>query len=106
MPQTDATGQLSWLLDNLVNQVEHVEQAVILSTDGLVVASSQTLAREDGEHSPPWPAACRAWPREQDSILATATYARSSSSWKRRSCSSSLPATGRAWLCGPPRTRT
>ena len=50
MPQTDATGQLSWLLDNLVNQVEHVEQAVILSTDGLVVASSRTLAREDGEH--------------------------------------------------------
>ena len=27
MAQTDATGQLSWLLDNLVNQVEHVEQA-------------------------------------------------------------------------------
>ena len=50
MAQTDATGQLSWLLDNLVNQVEHVEQAVILSTDGLVVASSRTLAREDGEH--------------------------------------------------------
>jgi len=50
MAQTDATGQLSWLLDNLVNQVEHVEQAVVLSTDGLVVASSRTLAREDGEH--------------------------------------------------------
>jgi predicted regulator of Ras-like GTPase activity (Roadblock/LC7/MglB family) len=50
MAQTDATGQLSWLLDNLVNQVEHVEQAVILSTDGLVVASSRTLTREDGEH--------------------------------------------------------
>jgi uncharacterized protein len=50
MAQTDATGQLSWLLDNLVDQVEHVEQAVILSTDGLVVASSRSLAREDGEH--------------------------------------------------------
>jgi predicted regulator of Ras-like GTPase activity (Roadblock/LC7/MglB family) len=50
MAQTDTTGQLSWLLDNLVNQVEHVEQAIILSTDGLIVASSQGLARADGEH--------------------------------------------------------
>ena len=50
MPQTDATGQLSWLLDNLVDQVEHVRQAVILSRDGLVVAASQTLTSEDGEH--------------------------------------------------------
>jgi predicted regulator of Ras-like GTPase activity (Roadblock/LC7/MglB family) len=49
MAGTD-TGQLSWLLDNLVNQVEHVEQALILSTDGLVVASSRGLTREDGEH--------------------------------------------------------
>ncbi len=50
MAQTDTTGQLSWLLDNLVNQVEHVEKAVILSSDGLVVASSRGLNREDGEH--------------------------------------------------------
>jgi len=50
MAQTDTTGQLSWLLDNLVNQVEHVQQALILSRDGLVVASSQGLTREDGEH--------------------------------------------------------
>jgi predicted regulator of Ras-like GTPase activity (Roadblock/LC7/MglB family) len=50
MAQTDTIGQLSWLLDNLVNQVEHVQQAVILSRDGLVVAASQSLTREDGEH--------------------------------------------------------
>jgi predicted regulator of Ras-like GTPase activity (Roadblock/LC7/MglB family) len=50
MAQTDTIGQLSWLLDNLVNQVEHVQQAVILSRDGLVVAASQSLSREDGEH--------------------------------------------------------
>ena len=50
MAQTDTTGQLSWLLDNLVNQVQHVQQAVILSSDGLVVAASRGLAREDGEH--------------------------------------------------------
>ena len=39
MAQTDTAGQLSWLLDNLVNQVEHVRQAVVLSRDGLVVAA-------------------------------------------------------------------
>jgi predicted regulator of Ras-like GTPase activity (Roadblock/LC7/MglB family) len=50
MAQTDTIGQLSWLLDNLVNQVEHVKQALILSRDGLVVAASQSLTREDGEH--------------------------------------------------------
>jgi uncharacterized protein len=50
MAQTDTAGQLSWLLDNLVHQVEHVERALVLSRDGLVVASSRGLSREDGEH--------------------------------------------------------
>ncbi len=50
MAQTDTTGQLSWLLDNLVNQVEHVQQALVLSRDGLVVAASRGLTPEDREH--------------------------------------------------------
>jgi predicted regulator of Ras-like GTPase activity (Roadblock/LC7/MglB family) len=50
MAQTDTTGQLSWLLDNLVDQVEHVQQALILSRDGLVVAASRGLPPEDSEH--------------------------------------------------------
>jgi predicted regulator of Ras-like GTPase activity (Roadblock/LC7/MglB family) len=50
MAQIDTTGQLSWLLDNLVSRVEHVQQAIVLSRDGLVVAASNGLAREDGEH--------------------------------------------------------
>src|ERR1700733_4198113 len=50
MAQTDTTGQLSWLLDNLVTQVGDVQQAVILSRDGLVVAASHGLTREDGDH--------------------------------------------------------
>jgi predicted regulator of Ras-like GTPase activity (Roadblock/LC7/MglB family) len=50
MAQTDTTGQLSWLLDNLVSQVEHVQQALVLSRDGLVVAASRGLSREDGDH--------------------------------------------------------
>src|SRR6202046_2561677 len=50
MAETDTIGQLSWLLDNLGHQVEHVQQALVLSRDGLVVAASQSLTREDGEH--------------------------------------------------------
>jgi predicted regulator of Ras-like GTPase activity (Roadblock/LC7/MglB family) len=50
MAPTDTTGQLSWLLDNLVNQAADVRQAIVLSRDGLVVAASQSLTREDGEH--------------------------------------------------------
>src|SRR5580698_10760048 len=50
MTQTDTSGQLSWLLDNLTSQVEQIQQALILSRDGLVVAASQGLTREDGDH--------------------------------------------------------
>ncbi|HEX3959404.1 MAG TPA: roadblock/LC7 domain-containing protein [Trebonia sp.] len=50
MAQAETTGQLNWLLDNLVSQVEHAQQALILSRDGLVVSSSQGLTPEDGEH--------------------------------------------------------
>ena len=50
MAPTDTTGQLSWLLDNLVDKVDAVEQALILSRDGLVVAASRGLSREDSEH--------------------------------------------------------
>ena len=42
--------QLSWLLDDLGKRVEHFQQAVILSRDGLAVAASQNLSREDAEH--------------------------------------------------------
>jgi predicted regulator of Ras-like GTPase activity (Roadblock/LC7/MglB family) len=50
MTEESTAGQLSWLLDNLAGRVEHVRQAVILSRDGLVVATSQTMSREDGDH--------------------------------------------------------
>ena len=50
MAQTDTAGQLGWLLDNLVDQVEHVQQALILSRDGLMVAASRSLTSEDSEH--------------------------------------------------------
>jgi predicted regulator of Ras-like GTPase activity (Roadblock/LC7/MglB family) len=50
MAQPHVAGPLSWLLDNLVGQVEDVQQALILSRDGLVVATSQNMTRADGDH--------------------------------------------------------
>ncbi|WP_106402042.1 roadblock/LC7 domain-containing protein [Actinocorallia populi] len=43
-------GDLNWLLDNLVTRVAQVRQAVVLSSDGLVVGQSRELARDDAEH--------------------------------------------------------
>ena len=43
-------GQLDWLLDDLVARVAEVTKAVILSRDGLAVAASSSLSREDAEH--------------------------------------------------------
>ena len=50
MTQANAAGQLGWLLDNLVGRVQHVRQVLVLSRDGLVVAASQNVSREDGDH--------------------------------------------------------
>ena len=52
MEEQDATAgqQLSWLLDDLAARVDQVKHAVILSRDGLTVAASQNLSREDAEH--------------------------------------------------------
>ncbi len=41
---------LGWLLDDLAGRVDHFRQAVILSRDGLAIASSAGLSREDAEH--------------------------------------------------------
>jgi len=43
------TEQLGWLLDNLVSGVANVRQALVLSRDGLVVARSQNMGREEGD---------------------------------------------------------
>jgi predicted regulator of Ras-like GTPase activity (Roadblock/LC7/MglB family) len=50
MTQTKSAGdQLGWLLDNLVSRVANVRQALVLSRDGLVVAMSQTMSKEEGD---------------------------------------------------------
>jgi predicted regulator of Ras-like GTPase activity (Roadblock/LC7/MglB family) len=52
MEQQDATAdqELTWLLDDLAARVDQIKHAVILSRDGLTVAASQDLSREDAEH--------------------------------------------------------
>jgi predicted regulator of Ras-like GTPase activity (Roadblock/LC7/MglB family) len=50
MTQAKGEGeQLGWLLDNLVSQVANVREALILSRDGLVVAKSSDMSREQGD---------------------------------------------------------
>jgi predicted regulator of Ras-like GTPase activity (Roadblock/LC7/MglB family) len=44
------TGELDWLLDDLVLRVSEVRHAVVLSNDGLAVGASTGLRREDAEH--------------------------------------------------------
>src|ERR1700755_2483548 len=43
-------GELSWLLDDLVRRVPQVDQAVMLTQDGLAIGASAGLSREDAEH--------------------------------------------------------
>jgi uncharacterized protein len=41
---------LAWLLDDLVDRVAHAERAIVLSADGLLIASSGGMTREDADH--------------------------------------------------------
>jgi predicted regulator of Ras-like GTPase activity (Roadblock/LC7/MglB family) len=45
----DPAPDLGWLLDDLASRVSHFQRAVILSKDGLVIAASTDLARDDAE---------------------------------------------------------
>jgi predicted regulator of Ras-like GTPase activity (Roadblock/LC7/MglB family) len=48
-PPGDPGPDLGWLLDDLAGRVSHFQQAVILSKDGLVIANSAGLPRDDAE---------------------------------------------------------
>jgi predicted regulator of Ras-like GTPase activity (Roadblock/LC7/MglB family) len=41
---------LDWLLDELIERVPSARQAIVLSSDGLLIGASSDLSREDGEH--------------------------------------------------------
>jgi predicted regulator of Ras-like GTPase activity (Roadblock/LC7/MglB family) len=47
---TSNSGDLNWLLDDLVNRLAGVRYAVVLSTDGLLLGRSTSMNREDAEH--------------------------------------------------------
>lgn len=49
-PDKGSDTDLSWLLNDLVSRVAHVDKALILSRDGLAIGSSRDLSREDAEH--------------------------------------------------------
>jgi predicted regulator of Ras-like GTPase activity (Roadblock/LC7/MglB family) len=45
-----STRDLAWLLDDLVDRVAHAERGIVLSNDGLLIAASRDLTREEAEH--------------------------------------------------------
>lgn len=50
MQKTSSARDLAWLLDDLCDRVAHAEKGIVLSNDGLLIASSRDLSREDAEH--------------------------------------------------------
>jgi len=48
--KTGSSSDLGWLLDDLVHRLPHTRSAVVLSADGLLIASSQGVTQDDGEH--------------------------------------------------------
>jgi predicted regulator of Ras-like GTPase activity (Roadblock/LC7/MglB family) len=48
--RASATVDITWLVNDLVDRVAHVHQAVVLSHDGILIAKSTGLPREDAEH--------------------------------------------------------
>lgn len=50
VPGQGPEAGLSWLLDDLVARVSHIDKALILSRDGLAIGSSRGFTREDAEH--------------------------------------------------------
>jgi predicted regulator of Ras-like GTPase activity (Roadblock/LC7/MglB family) len=44
------SGELDWLLDDMVQRVREARHAVVLSNDGLAVGASSGLERADAEH--------------------------------------------------------
>lgn len=47
---TGGTGGLAWLLDGFAERVPDVRHAIILSSDGILLAASSNLNRNDADH--------------------------------------------------------
>ncbi|RKS70847.1 putative regulator of Ras-like GTPase activity (Roadblock/LC7/MglB family) [Actinomadura pelletieri DSM 43383] len=48
--KTGSASDLGWLLDDLVHRLPHARSAVVLSADGLLMAASEGMTQDDGEH--------------------------------------------------------
>jgi predicted regulator of Ras-like GTPase activity (Roadblock/LC7/MglB family) len=48
--KTGSSSDLGFLLDDLVHRLPHARNAVVLSADGLLMASSAGMTQDDGEH--------------------------------------------------------
>jgi predicted regulator of Ras-like GTPase activity (Roadblock/LC7/MglB family) len=49
-PEPPAARDLTWLLDDLIARVHEAQHAVVLSADGLLIASSKGLRQRDAQH--------------------------------------------------------
>jgi predicted regulator of Ras-like GTPase activity (Roadblock/LC7/MglB family) len=50
MEHVDPAASLNWVLDDLVGRVGCISHAIVLSRDGLALASSKGMSREETEH--------------------------------------------------------
>lgn len=50
MQKAGSSADLNWLLNDLVGRLEEADHAVVLSADGLLMASSQGIGQDDAEH--------------------------------------------------------
>jgi predicted regulator of Ras-like GTPase activity (Roadblock/LC7/MglB family) len=48
--KTPPVTDLHWLLDDLITRVPEAKQAAVLSADGLLIAASRGIDREDADH--------------------------------------------------------
>ena len=84
---TSAANDMDWLLDDLVSRVPDVDKAVILSRDGLAIAASSGLNREDAEHLAAVASGFQSLARGQAGTSAAVMCARPSLRWIRLFCS-------------------
>lgn len=48
--QPEQGTELDWMMDDLVRRVPGTRHVIVLSSDGLLIARSQALGRDDAEH--------------------------------------------------------
>ncbi len=48
--KTASSADLAWLIDDMLGRIQEARHGIVLSKDGLLIAGSRGLSREDGEH--------------------------------------------------------